>query len=932
MLLAEGQPVRLGGRALDLLIALTERPGETVGKRELMARVWPEVVVEEANLRVNVATLRKALGDRGTGSRYVASVPGRGYSFVAPVEYLEPRSGPNAQLPTTAVEIIGRDEACREVGALLRERRFVTLLGPGGMGKTTVALAVAGNLRAYFEDGVSFVDLASLSESGAASGALAAFLGISVYSDDPLPGILAWLRGRNALVVFDNCEHVIESAARLAETLVREAPAVSVLATSREALRVAGEWQYHLGPLESPSAGANCSAEQALTYPAVRLFVDRAQARSHSLRFVDNDVPTIVKICRRLDGIPLAIELAAANVDLLGLQGLAERLDDHLDLLTRGRRTALPRHRTLRATLDWSFDLLSPVEQTVFCRLALFAGSFDAAAALAVIADDTLTEEVVLGILGNLVEKSLMTIDGASQRVQYRLLETAREYADDKLRAGSTARSTANCLEQRHTAYVIGCFRGAEADWDRMSREDWLARYAGFLGEARTALRRSSAGNGDVSNGIRLTLLIAPVLMVLTMWDECRQWLEKALAALPEHSDAARMQLSSALGLTLLQTTGTGPELTRAWLDVHRLATRLGDDEHRLRACLGLWICRPPDGHYAHALEYAEEFRQVAANAHRRADELVGHKLVGSTQFILGRHKEADQAMATMLRDYTRRRSDSMRFQSDQIVTGRCFYGLNLWLLGYPDRASAIVAANGHEARSIGHDVAELYALIFGACPVAALNGDLRMLESSIPILSDLSSRCDRWSVWHRYYQGLVLRLRGRTSEAAVSLQATLGMLPESAYHFLLVPLLAETAGSLAAAGAPAEGLLRIDKAIMLAGRNGEGWIMPELLRIRGDILLLTGDASGATLLEQSLELAERQDARSWQLRSAMSLARYWQTMGAGDRGRALVYELLKRFTEGSATADHVAARALVSGSSDLPVTDSLSIASDIYS
>jgi hypothetical protein len=280
--------------------------------------------------------------------------------------------------------------------------------------------------------------------------------------------------------------------------------------------------------------------------------------------------------------------------------------------------------------------------------------------------------------------------------------------------------------------------------------------------------------------------------------------------------------------------------------------------------------------------------------------------------------------METMLRDNTRRRSDIMRFQSDQIVTGRCFYGLNLWVLGYPDQALAVVRGNVEDARGLGHAVAELYALIFGLCPVALLSGDLPALEGSIPLLTDLSSRCDRWLVWQRYYQGVLLGLRGQIAEAAASLQSTLGMLPDSAYHFLLVPLLAGTARSLAAAGDPAEGLLKIDKAMAQAERNGERWFMPELLRIRGDFLLQAGDGAGAALLERSLELARDQDALSWQLRGAMSLAKCWETRGKAESGRQLVSGLLDRFTEGATTADHVAARALVSRLGDIALQNAV--------
>ena len=394
LLLQAGRPVRLGSRALEILIALIERPGELVSKSELMARVWPDTFVEDGNLKVQVAGLRRALGDSGGSNRYLATIPGRGYRFVAPVTRIEEASlsalrataEAAPDLPAPMTPMIDRADSVAALTAHLPHQRFITIAGPGGIGKTTVALAVARRLAGSYEHGVRFVDLAPLLDPGLVPGALAAALGLETRSGNPIDDAIAALRGRQMLLVLDNCEHVIEAAAALAVEVLHHAPGVQILATSREPLRAEGEHVHRLPPLACPPASARLTAAQALGFPAVQLFVERAAASSGAFRFGDEEALLVADICRRLDGVPLAIELAAARIDAFGVRGLAARLRDPLQLLTGGRRPALPRHQTLRATFDWGHELLSEPERTVLRRLAIFAGGFTLEAASAVAA------------------------------------------------------------------------------------------------------------------------------------------------------------------------------------------------------------------------------------------------------------------------------------------------------------------------------------------------------------------------------------------------------------------------------------------------------------------------------------------------------------------------------------------------------------------
>ena len=264
---------------------------------------------------------------------------------------------------------------------LLASRRFVSVVGPGGMGKTTVAISIAHALLDEFGGAVYFVDLGAVTDATLVPGAVAAVLGVFGQTQDPLPSLLAFLAGRRLLLVLDNCEHVIYAAASLTERLHREVPQVHILTTSRESLRVEGEHIHLLVPLECPTAREDLTAAEALATPAVQLFMDRAFASGYTLDLTDADAPTVAAICSRLDGIALAIELAGSRVGTYGMQGTAELLSNRFKLLWQGRRSAPPRHQTLAAMLDWSFNLLSARDRRVLGRLSIFVGLFTLEAA-----------------------------------------------------------------------------------------------------------------------------------------------------------------------------------------------------------------------------------------------------------------------------------------------------------------------------------------------------------------------------------------------------------------------------------------------------------------------------------------------------------------------------------------------------------------------
>ena len=510
--LADGRPMKLGGRAFDVLVVLIEANGAVVSKDELMSRVWPGRIVEDDNLHAQIKALRKALSDHDL----IRTVVGRGYQFRAEVralaasrsEQAEPGtasndSGPprtSTNLPASTSDLIGRDAEIEEVIDLVADHRIVTLTGTGGIGKTRLALEVARHLLPQFADGVWIAELAPLSDPQLVPVTIAAALGLELASGAVSPErIAAAVGAKHIMLVLDNCEHVIDAAAGMVEALLHANPAARVIATSREPLRAQGERLYRVPPLAVPAEDMRASAD-VVRHGAVALFVARAQAADPHFAPDWQASATIAAICRRLDGIPLAIELAAPRATTLGVQELASRLDDCFSLLTEGRRTALRRHQTLRATLDWSYELLSQSERAVLCQLSIFAGSFTLEAANAVIVNAEILASNIVDDVANLVTKSLVAADLRGATVHYRLLETTRAYAREKLAEHRELEQAA----LKHAKYYRDLCRQAEAEWETRPAAEWLADYGRQLGNIRAALDWAFS-RGETSIGAALT-------------------------------------------------------------------------------------------------------------------------------------------------------------------------------------------------------------------------------------------------------------------------------------------------------------------------------------------------------------------------------------------------------------------------------------------
>ncbi|HEY4081503.1 MAG TPA: winged helix-turn-helix domain-containing protein [Burkholderiaceae bacterium] len=888
--------VRIGSRALQLLAVLLESPGRLHSRDELMSRVWPQTVVEETSLRVHMSALRRVLRDGQEGANYITNVPGRGYAFIGEVQASAARHGAvdtvlrpirplaSQRLLAPAGQLIGRGQTLEQICQLSLRERLVSVVGAGGMGKTTVALAVAAKSQESFADGAVFVDLSQLSDPALVVVELGRTHGLNMTRGEPWAALESTLREKNLLVVLDNCEHVIDAVAVMVDRLIRACPRIHVLATSREPLEVDAEWVFKLPPLDMPEPQETMGLADLLAYPAIQLFVERARAISHAFELTLLNAPAVRQLCQFLDGIPLAIELAAARVDSLGVQGLLQRLEGAFDLLTRGRRTALSRHRTLHAVLDWSYDLLSDSEKRVLQRLAVFRGAFDLESAVTVASGPDLPPQRVIEDVLGLCAKSLAVREcsGEDHGPQHRLLFITRLFAQKQLDAAPDAAD----VHLRHARLLLVKLVAAQKAGASMSQYRWTSALAAPLADLRAAIEWAMTQENELALGLEITAESMRTYCDSGMIGEYRRHLDRALGKLARAGvEGTRIELKLRVGETFISgnVRNGGDEQDRLFKRVRALVVEVGSVEDRIETLFGMTVGAYGQGRYRYSLTCCDEIRELAQGPLAPISIVVADRMMALNLHALGRHDEAERLIERVLAFKVPRLNRRFFSEVPFGVSMRIQLARIQWLRGHFELARATVRDALARARD-AHMFALGQTLALAALPIAFWSGDEALGRRWAQELMDHSRR---HSVG--YLEGYAHVYEWVLASRTLLLDdAELRMLE------VCVPL-ADTFDTLRPGTS-------MHPTTLARVRSGElGWSAPELLRRHAlsELDPRQGDEASRRRcieqLEQALALSEAQGARFWSLRVLLSLCHVAQ---AGEPAHASSRERLKTLLE----------------------------------
>jgi predicted ATPase/DNA-binding winged helix-turn-helix (wHTH) protein len=893
----DGEQIKIGSRAFDILAPLAENAGAIVDKNALIKRAWPDMSVEEGALRVHIVAIRQALANVPDLS--VEAVPGQGYRLNFRGDPTS-RGGPTAAspvgLPIALPTIFGREAFTQAIVDELGRRKLTTVVGPGGIGKTTVAIAACHRVMANYRNGICFVDFGAVVESSIVADTLARQLGLGVFSRNPIQGILWHLRDKRMLLVFDTCEHVVEATADLAERVLVGAPGVRILATSREPLRAAGECVLRLPPLDLPPSEAVATLEQAKMFSATAMFVDRVL--SSGGWFWDRDSASLAEICRKLDGVPLAIEIAAAQVGVVGLQAVESQIGTHFALAAKGHEISLIRHQTLQSTLDWSYGLLTSDEQAALRALSIFAAGFNLVGAASVVGPDLSKEATAPNAVADLVSKSLVTvIEGAVRR--YKLLDSTRRYAREALRA----RGAENAIAERHARFCMTSLFEAERRADELTGSQWLDNYGGLLEEVRAALTWCNSPAGDKALGVALTVASIQLWTRHALFDEHREILERAMAHLEDLrllGTDVELRLRLALGNILYHSGGIALDAATdaTFVRALRLAKAIGTPADKIRALTGICALGISRGDYAGAQEYESDFTEAGQGPLAPlASRSLAHNLM-----YMGRLREARNVLNPAI-EYgtaTPTQTGSGVQYAHQTVVDTVRARLT-WLEGKPDDAMRIASDAVEMAVTIAAPTSLCLTLATGALFVASMNGDKSLTEG---FMSMLDHHATRHSLrrWREYAAGYRLALipHAERTQAEVT---------QFADH------VSESNGALLESLAVLGSDRTIPELIAKALHGQAGWCRAELMRAEAEYLLLTGaitPSEAKSRLAEALAMAEGQGALAWSLRIGTNFALILEHEERSNDAIDLLGPIVDRFDRRGEAIDIIGARNLL--------------------
>jgi predicted ATPase len=812
--------------------------------------------------------------------------------------------------------MVGRANVVREIqGWFQTGQRLITILGAGGIGKTTVALSVGHGALADFSGAAFFVDLSTVNDEEHLIGAIASAVGLGPQLVDPKAALLNFMRPRKALIILDSCEHLIGKTAEIVDYIFQNTPDIYILATSREALHVPGERVLRLCPLECPPEQPGLTASEVMAYPAARLFAERVSARRDHFSLGDDEAPMVAEICRKLDGIALAIELAAGRAAIFGVRNTVARLGSRLDLLKFGRRTANPRHQTLMATLDWSHDHLSEIEQVLLRRVAIFIGHFRLEAALAVAGEVGIDESEISVALGNLVNKSLIEVWTNSRGPCYRLLDTTRAYALAKLAFSGEQDSIA----ERHASFLIQMLESNSVNFfDLESTEAAANAVRDHLGNIRAALEWSFGPSGNDSTAIRTAAAASQLFLAKSLFVECRRWMERAIDRIAAECDPRdQMEIHASLALSLMFTAGNSEKVRDAFNTALTFAERREDAYQQLRLLSGLsmYLHRTIDA--AGSLEVALRAESVAKKTGSPEDAALADSMLGAAYYMLADHARAPKYLERALHGSpASRRFNATQYLFDLRTTSLFNLTRSHWFAGNLDRAAGYARRTIEEAESSDHPIALCRAYIL-TMPFYFWIGDLGKVERD---LSGLEHAADKYSL--EPFRAVAMGLRGRhfiaigqTMDGIRHLQDSLEKLRVLRYEMLVTDFISELAVSLAKQDERGEAQALVEQSIAAQLAAKRPLHLPGLFLTKG-LVFLSGEspenASAQECLEEAMTLARRQSALSFELRAGLALAGVWINRGEVWRAHDLIAPIYNRFTEGLATPDLILARRML--------------------
>ncbi|WP_245253616.1 ATP-binding protein [Paraburkholderia sp. LEh10] len=873
-LTCRGQQVKIGSRALDILIALVRDAGLVLSARDLLARVWPDTVVEAGSLRFHVVALRKAMSDVDPGVTYVMNVPGRGYTFVAVVASRSEAIGLDLERKTALVPwggqpglhhsdtatIVGRKHEIEQVIRQLACRRFVSIIGAGGIGKTTVANAVVRKLADDFGGRVVSIDLSVLQDSDLVSSALVSALckGKEAAS---ISEVCASIGRTRTLVFLDCCEHVIDGVAQAVEVLFQNATGTYILVTSREVVNVDGEFVYRLPPLEVPPPGETLNAHDALNYSAIRLFAERVAQTGCRFELTDENTKLVGRLCRELDGIALAIELAAQQLPTFGLAGILELVNKKRRLMWHGRRTAVPRHQTLGAMLDWSYSLLTELEQVCLRRLAVFVGGFTLDAAVAVAGANDIDSARVLEAINQLSNKSLLDVRSHDHGVRYFLLDTTRSYAYFKLEdAGELKEMCA-----RHSAFYA-------AFW-LLDDEPENASDSSFpeLGNLRAALEWALICEHDISQGCKLVALYTKLLLKRSLLGEARKWTEIALSKLGdlEPGSLTELELIGAYAQALMFTDGNTEDVRTSYIRGLSIALSLGDAVRHDRLLCGLIPSLYLISDFRGALAYAEQ--AVKSIIARGEDASVVQSMLGVASHMTGDIKRSSIAWDSIVSSGRTSQVFTVKmaeFGVDPFFRALCGRARNLWLTGHYAEAERIADEAIEKARFLGHLATQCITLVWAGEVFTWMENWTRLagIVDELEVIAGANG-----FVPHRHaatgIRGQLACADGRYTESIAMLEACLDGMKKCLYTMPVSAFRNSLGTALCANADTTRAILVCEEAIEAIEANGDELYLPKLLMTKANALRMSGDHEAAMLcLRNALRVAKKQGATAYEI------------------------------------------------------------------